>query len=203
MGETILMLIKLVLGILLLPIVLSCALNLYPHILGPDWSNGEFFLWGMFAFLMTFIFLYQFGSVYEFGQKMISQLFKFLAPFDQFIVKAIPFYFVILSLIFFVVKVGLKIDSNDHIFMFFLGFLFAMHVILIGQELQQSEKSSIKPAYFFMMGIYFVINVCVLILMLDLTYRKFSFPKFYEQTSKQAASMYKASLKKVIEVKKK
>ena len=148
------------------------AINTFPG------NYPEFLYWGMLSFLLVFLFVHRFWGVYEFGQKIISGIFKFAAPLDRVIAYLLPFYPTLMLIIFFIVSGLLQIKSYDHYFVFFAGFLIAMHVVLVAQELQEQEKSVFKPAYFFLMSIVFIANVLWIMLFFDFLIKDFSLPQF-------------------------
>ena len=112
MGEFLLTIIKLVLALLLIPIVYACTLNLQAHFNFYPRVYGEMFLWGVIFCLISFLFIYQFWEVHEFGQKVVLNLFQFIAPLDRFVSYLLPFYLIITMLIFYVTKGILKVPSS-------------------------------------------------------------------------------------------
>ena len=80
MNNALLMIVKIALTVLLLPVLWACGIVLHGHIMSFPSSYGEFFMWGIFGFLILFLFFYQFWGVYEFGQKVMTGIFKFLNP---------------------------------------------------------------------------------------------------------------------------
>ena len=190
MNEGLTALIKIVLTVLLLPVLWACGIVFHGHITSFPGAYGEFFLWGMFGFLMSFLFFYQFWGVYESGQKIMTNLFQFTFPIGKIIVRAVPFYLTVILLFYCAAVNLLGVKVSDHYFMFFAGFFFTMHVLLTAQDLQQQEKAMIKPAYLFMMGITTILMVFVTVILFDLVFMEFTFPDFFMELSKEARINY-------------
>lgn len=201
MSDALFTLIKFILAILLLPVVWACGTVLYGHITEFPGSYGEFFLWGMLGFLLFFLFFYQFWGVYEFGQKITSGLFQFATPLTRVMAYTVPFYLTVILLAFFAVKVFLDINSYDHYFMFFAGFTFTLHILLTAQDLQEQEKALIKPAYLFMMMVAFIGLTCVVVLLFDLAFQKWTFPEFFQSVVSESWDNYYLTCKKMLFVK--
>ena len=190
MGETLINLFKFILFVLLLPVVIAAAKTFVEYFGNFSPNLKEFLLWGAEAFLVTFLFVHSFRGVYDFGQKMIEGLFKFLAPLEIFIASLIPFYTVLLLIALTVTERFVDLTGYKHYFLFFLGFTFCMHVTLVAQQLQEQEKSVIKPNYFLMMSMVFILNVFVAILFLDALAGQFTFFEFLKSILAAAWQIY-------------
>ncbi len=197
MGEFFIKMIKLILAILILPFVIVCAIGFQEHLANYPEIYKKFFLWGMGAFLLSFLFIHQLWTMYEFGQKITSGIFKFLSPLDRFFSNIVPFYLVIVIAGFYITKNFFNLDSYDHYFIFFTGFTFCMHVLITAQDLQEKEKTFVKPDYFFMMSIIFILNIFLIIALLDLVVGRLTFPVFFKSLIKESEHMYFFTLKKI------
>ena len=180
MGDFLLNFIRFLVAVLLSPLVYGCVVSFYKHLGTYPSVYEDFFRWGQVAFIFTFLFIYQFWGVYEAGQKAMTQIFKFLTPFERMISYLLPFYIVIIFAAFYVTTTFFATNRYDPYFMFFAGFALTMHVLLSAQDMQDQEKTSIKPAYLFNMSGVFILNVFLMVLLLDLILGKFTFPKFAE-----------------------
>jgi len=197
MNSTLITITKLVLAILLAPIVWATAVIFHQYVIALPGTYDDFFFWGMFGFVLIFLFFHQFWGVYEFGQKMVSGLLEFTAPANHFIAKIVPFYVTLILLLFFVVKHFLNIDHYDHYFMFFAGFALTMHILLTAQDLQENEKVFIKPAYLFTMMCAFILMIFVVVLLINLLLREFTFFEFVISVWDNALVVYNFVLRKV------
>jgi len=190
MNNALLTLIKLVLTVLFLPVTWACGVIFYRYVAAFPGSHGEFFLWGMFGFLLIFLFFYQFWVAYEFGQNIVSGLLQFAAPANRFMAKCVPFYLTVILLSYCAVANLLRVNSYDHYFMFFAGFAFVMHILLTAQDLQEQEKAFIKPAYLLMMTMAFILTVFVTVLLFNLVLGEFTLPDFFWSMIDHAGDTY-------------
>ena len=198
MGEFFINIIKLFFALLLVPIALACAIVIQGHF---DTYHGyaDFVLWGILAFLFFHLFIYKFSAVYEFGQKFIAIIFRFLAPMDRFISYLIPFYFTLISVVFYTVTRFWDVAAYQHYFVFFLGFSFAMHIICSAEGLQDQEKMLIKPSYFLWMSLVFIFNILWAVLVLDVLTGQWTFLRFLDATMSSSWDYYKDTFMTVVD----
>lgn len=178
MNEGLMLLVRIVLSVLILPVIWACGVVFYGYVQALG-SFGDFFLWGMFAFLLMYLFFYKFFGIYELGQKFMTRFFKSAFEVGRMVAMVIPFYLTIILLLYYVALNFLKLQISHQYFMYFSGFAFAMHVILTAQDLQQNEKASFKVAYLFQYCIAMVLMVFVTVLLFGLVLKDFAFLQFF------------------------
>ncbi|MBF0385461.1 MAG: hypothetical protein HQL27_06270 [Candidatus Omnitrophica bacterium] len=181
---------KIIFAILLIPVVIASAVVFYKHLLLYPAGYGEFFIWGALSFLLAFLFIYQFWGVHEIGQKAGRGVFKILTPAEVVLARMFPFYLLVVLIVFLVTKKFFRFDSADHYFMYFTGFIFAMNILLVAQELQEEETAAFKPNYFFWMGLTFTINIIITILLLDFITGKMTFMRYFWSMVDEAKKIY-------------
>ena len=179
MGQILIGAFKFLIAVLLFPIVIASAISFSDHLSAYPATYAEFVMWGIGAFLLLYLFFHQFWGVYEFGQKILTNIFKFIAPLDRLIANMVPFYLILILLAFYVTKGFFKIKNYDPYFIFFAGFAFAMHIILAAQDMQNQEKSPIKPSYLLEICFVIVGTIFLSIFLLDLIVGKWTFPDFF------------------------
>ena len=106
MGDTLLTFGKFILAVLLIPIVLACGIAFEAHLSRYPSSYQDYFIWGVSAFILTFLFLHQFWGVYESGQKMIRSFFGFLAPLNNIFAILISVYLIFILGVCFSLRLG-------------------------------------------------------------------------------------------------
>jgi hypothetical protein len=194
MGNILLNLIKFVLAVVFAPILYACLfvfrsqLHVYPQ------TFEEFFLWGAGAFVLSFLFIFRFENVYAAGQNIFAKVFQFAAPANQFIGLVIPFYTTSIIFLFVIVTSFLKSHQADHYFLFFMGFTAAMHLLLTAQKLHSEETTPFKPSYFFTMTVVAALNLLILVLLLDLSVGKLTFPSYISDVIKMSGKIYMATI---------
>ncbi len=191
MREFFITFLKLLLAVLLVPVVFACIISFKNNLVTYPQNYNEFFLWGASAFLLIFLFAYQFWGVFEFGQGIISGIFRFAVPADRVLIKLISFYLIFVLLLFFFVRSVLEVYSQDHFFMFFTGFFFSMHILLVAQQMQDAEKTPIKPSYLFWMSIVVIFNICLITLSLDFILEKSTFVSVFKSVVSMSEGIYR------------
>ena len=192
MGQFLLNTIKFFFAILLLPLVITTIIVLHKHVVSQyPIDQNMFFFWGEAAFLITYLFVHQFEWLYDFGLKIMQKAFRFLSPLDKVLPYLVPHYLVLMMLIFYVIKkFWLQSPAYDPYIIFFAGFSFLLHIIITARDLQDSEKSIIKPTYLFTFAFAIITTSCLAILLFDLVLQKVTFPEFFKAVTIQAKEMY-------------
>ena len=197
MGEGVLFLLKILFTVLFAPVVYATGVNFCQHLNVYPAPHGEFFKWGMYAFLLVFLFLHRFDKMYQGGQSVITGLFKFLTPLNHALARIIPVYTLLIFVVFFIWGKLHDLTPYVHYFQFFAGFFFMMHIILLARELQDEESSFIKPSYLFQMSLYFVLSLCVMVLLLDLVVWQSTFLQFGGDVFRDARDIYLTAIEKI------
>jgi len=200
MADFIVTLLKFFLAVLMLPIVIASFVAFESHLATYPSSYAEFFRWGIVGFLVTFLFLYQFWGVYEFGQEIMQSVFTVFTPINKVLARLVPFYLTIILVLFYINKLLMGAPKVSHYYMFFVGFAFAMHILLTAQEMQEEEKTPIKPTYFFWMSLCFMVVLALTVLLFDLVFDKWSFPKYLGEIKQTAEQIYRLSLGKAFSI---
>ena len=201
MGEAFISLFKFILFVFLLPGVIGVSTTFGLFFENYQSQLRDFLFWGAEAFLITFLFVHPFKGVFDFSQKIVVSIFKFLAPLDTFFGSLIPIYTSILIGGLFITEKFIDIAPFKYYFIFFIGFTYAMHIILIAQQLQEQEKAFIKPSYFLMMSIIYIFNICIAILFMGFLSNKFIFPDFFKTSISATWDIYLNIINKISMVK--
>lgn len=201
MGEGLINIFKFVLFVILLPVVIATTEAFIKYFQDLPTQMQEFILWGGQAFLITFIFVHTFRGMYDVGQKIIESLFKFLSPLQLYAASLFPFYTLIILLTLFICDRIFDIAAYKPYFYFFIGFTYTMHVILMAAQLQEQEKSLIKPNYFLLGSLILIANVFLAVLFLNGLVAKFTFPDFFQDLAKGAWNIYVDVFEKLASIK--
>ena len=200
MGRVLINILQFILAILLIPVLYTSIQNFAHHFSTYPDLYREFFLWGIVSLVLMYLFICKPLAVYQFGQNAVSGLFKFVSPLDKFFSYILPFYLIIIFLLFYVIMVLFKTSKFDPYFMFFAGFAFALQLIFTAQGIQEEENSSLKPTYLFSMSLVIVLNILLLVLLFDLILKKFTFPHFSLAIYNDARSIYEAAFQKIYSI---
>jgi hypothetical protein len=188
---------KFILAIALLPVIIAATMGFERHLIYYPSNYESFFMWGIIAFLITFIFVYQFWGMHEFGLKVVAGVFRFIAPFNEFFARIVSFYLLGTILVLYVIKHFFHANQYDHYLVFFMGFTLAMHILLVAQELQEQEKAPLKPTYLLSIGLVYILNILLVVLLLDLVVGRLTFPVFFNALLSKSRNFYEISYGKI------
>jgi hypothetical protein len=200
MGDFIISLVKIVFFIVLLPVIFATVTTFQNHLANYPDLDLQTFLFGAYVLVMIFLFFYQFWGVYEFGKNIMNNLFKFLAPFDKLLLNILSFYVLVTMLLCFITNKLLDIHDYNFLFMFLLGFFMSLHILLVAQDLQDDEKSLIKPNYLFNIPVIIIGNVFLLVLFFDLLMGRWTFTEFFREMSLETQETFLISIKSIFGV---
>lgn len=198
MGEAVIAVFKIILAVILSPVVYVCAVNFPEHLDNYPPSYSEFFIWGAAGFVLVFLFVHSFRPLYQFGQNVMTGIFKFLAPLDRAVGRVLPFYTALILIAFYVTDKFFDVTPYLHYFIFFAGFSLGMHILLLAQELQEEEASFIKPSYFCRMSLYFIFCLFVVVLLLDLSAWRLTFPEYFLKAFEDARDIYMLTVRRIL-----
>jgi hypothetical protein len=190
MGNFLFNLLKVIFGIILFPILYACMLSFKPQMGQYPSNHVDFFFYGSTAFLFSYLFVYRFESFYSFGQNLVSKIFQFASPVNDFLANIIPFYALIILGLHALITSFIKIGLFDHYFLFFAGFTLTMHLLLTAHEMHEDDNVPFKPSYFFTIVVVSILFLFVVVLMLDGFARDFNFPKYLSNVIDKAGKLY-------------
>lgn len=185
---------KFFLAAVFFPYLLAAVMVFKEYVMTYPGGNGIFFLWGAGSFLLIFLFFYQFWGIYEFGQGLLARFFRFTKPFDSFFTVLVSPYVAVILGGYYITQFLLKIHGYDHYFFFFTGFAGLMHILLTAQDLQEQEKSLLKPNYYFVIVVVVILNIILAAVALDLLSGHNGTKEFLNQIHLQAKHYYELSV---------
>ena len=200
MGDFLISMIKIMFFVVLLPVIFATVSTFQNHLANYPDLDLETFLSGAYVLLMIFLFFYQFWGVYEFGKNVMNNLFKFLAPFDKLFLHILSFYVLVTMAIFYVTNNLLNVSDYNFLFMFLLGFFMSLHILLVAQDMQDDEKSLIKPNYLFHLPVIIIGNVFILVLFFDLLMERWTFVDYFKALSLETQETFMISLKSIFSI---
>jgi len=190
MGDAILSIFKFVLAVILFPIVAGCLLGFYEHMSHYSTNAQNFLQYGALSFICVYLFLYQFEAVHEFGQQTVRRLFAFMSPLTNLVANVLPFYTILIMLVFWAVKSFGSGGANEHYFVFFSSFTLTMHILLVSHDLRDHERSPLKPKYFLTIASVFIVNTFLYVALMDLVRGEWTIPQFYLSVVEHSKDMY-------------
>lgn len=182
-------LIKLVLGILLLPYVYSVTVSFIKEFSGINDHIVAIFHGGLISCLVVHLFIWEPQVVYEKGQKLVEFIFQFVSPLMKVASYIVPIYTVLLLIVFAIFNLVLK-ERFVNVFVFLISFSFCFHLILTARVLRNKERDVLKANYLFGFSLVYIINLIIVGLFLNFIFTNFSFVEFINQTYFLAQKIY-------------
>ena len=197
MGEKMLVVLKFICAVLLIPMVIATVLALELGVgkLHPEIQQA--IITGTIAYVLMKFFIYDFDAVYKFGQNMVGSCFQFLKPVMDFAPYVIPIYTLLVIIAYVIVNAMNKLGSYEPLFVTVIAFTFAMHVILTAQDLYNKDTTPGKPNYFFAMGLIFIVDVFLMVMLFSLAGKGLSFVQFFQGLSTTSGNIYTAVFKQL------
>ncbi|MDD3087107.1 MAG: hypothetical protein PHP89_00880 [Candidatus Omnitrophica bacterium] len=182
--------IKLVLGICLLPFVYSSTVAFLRQISYIDPSLQSYFWSGVITFLIVYLFIIEAGWVYEKGHKLLEVIFSFFQP----LVKVAPYLLPVYTIIIFFVYLILSLFIKDHWLinytMFFFGVTLMMHLIFSSKAIRLKKGDLLRSNYIFGFSFIYIINLGILAFFLNVIFKNFSFVNFCNTAHSIAGSIF-------------
>ena len=189
MWEGLLNLLKFLLAILLILVVLAASRSFFRELTTLQNAHDVLFIGGA-AYLIGHLFVVVPMGFYQFGQKVLTDIFRFSAPLSSILSYTLPFWTLLTLIVFYIVVNVFNLRRFEDYFLFAIGFLSVMHIVLTAQELHGKDMAGIKPHYFFVMSLVYVANLLIVAVFLDLIFDQFSFFAFCKSSFLMAKDSY-------------
>jgi hypothetical protein len=205
---------KLLVGISLMPVVVFAVGNFFKEIAAiPLLSAAQaMFLYGIGAYLAVHIFIYKPDFLYVLGHESThaitsklfgGRIFNFKVSSKGGSVKTdkqntaialtpymFPFYTILFSLIY--AALGMLGDVRPYTghFVFILGASMALHLVQTAEFLRQKQTDVVKSGYVFSMPLIILVNLAVTAAILSFLFTEFSFKQMSLATLCQTRDLY-------------
>ncbi len=182
--------IKLVLGIFLLPFVYSSTIAFLRQIAYIDSSLQDYFWFGVIAFIIAYLFVVESGWVYEKGHKLLEVIFSFFQP----LVKVAPYLLPVYTIIIFFVYLVFNLFTGEswliNYTMFFFGVSLVMHLIFSSKAIRSKKGDLLRSNYIFGFSFIYIINLGIFAFFLNVIFKNFSFVNFCNTAYSIASSIF-------------
>ena len=181
--------IKLIVFVILLPIIIAVIVGFQKE-LASLVGQGQSFWWGVISYTVFHLFIFTPQALYRFWQGVFMEICSFTGVAANFIVLAIPIITTILMIVYFLAVVIFNQSWGQESLTFLAGLTIALHIILSGQELYESDESMIRGHYLLNIGLVFIVNMLIVVLLMDLVFKKFSFLSFWNNMFQTGEYIY-------------
>ncbi|MFA5310798.1 MAG: hypothetical protein WC355_00560 [Candidatus Omnitrophota bacterium] len=182
--------IKLVLGVCLLPFVYSSTVAFLRQISHVGSSLQNYFWSGVVTFLIVYLFIAEAGWIYEKGHRLLEVIFSFFQPLVKVAPYLLPVYTIIIFFVYLIL--GLFINGRWLInyTMFFLGLTLMMHLIFSSKAIRLKKGDLLRSNYIFGFSFIYIINLGILAFFLNVIFKNFSFVNFCNTAYSIAGSIF-------------
>ena len=190
MGKIISAILLSILGLLMLPLVVSVTQNAAVELTGIRDTGEYLILYGIIGYVLMHLFIYEPKSLYAFGHRLMSEIFKFAGGAAGILANLVPLFLTALLIFLYFNVVVFKIPGINNYMLFFTGFFFAMHIILAARQLNESQSGTGKAVYLVSIQLIYILTLFLVIGVLSLIAKGVSFQHFIGEFLKTAKHLY-------------
>jgi hypothetical protein len=170
--------IKLILGICLLPFVYSSTVSFLNQLNLINGSLQNYFWTGAITLLAVYLFIWEPAVVYEKGHRLLEIVFNFFQPLVKVAPYLLPIYSIVIFLVYLILAVFIKEEWLINYTMFFFGLSIALHLVFSSKSLRAKKGDLLKSNYIFGFSFVYIINLGLLALLLNVILKDFSFVNY-------------------------
>ena len=192
LGSRLFSLIKLLLGIMLLPFVYSFTLSFLSEFSLVEVQFQHYFWTGIISLLLIYLFVWEPAVIYNRGYRLVALIFTFFKPLVKVAPYLLPIYTIVLFFLFVILFYVFRLNDCLGYFVFLFGLSLALHLIFSSRTIRGKKGDFLKSNYIFGFSFIYLLNVFLLALILNLIFSKFSLVNFLNNSFQIAASIFKA-----------
>lgn len=206
---------KYVVAVLTIPIVIGITVSFITALADIGAARGagaKVFLYGVISYVVLHLFLHKPDYVYTFGHEITHVLATWLCggnvksfkvskeggavettKTNLFIALTpyfVPTYTLIISAVYFVIPLFVKIPGLKTTYCFFAGFTLALHMIFTAEVLKIKQPDIIRTGYLFSLMLIYMINIFLVMFIMGLLFKNVSFVNFFGNTYTMSKGIY-------------
>jgi hypothetical protein len=189
--------IKLILGICLLPFVYSFSVAFLDEFVLIGKSSQKDFWSGLVIFLIIYLFVWEPAVIYAKGQKLLEIIFNFFKPIVKVAPYLLPIYTIVLFIIYGLLSLVVSSLWLLKYAMFLFGFSIALHLVFSAKAIRYKKGDFLKANYIFGFAFIYMVNVFILALGISLIFKEFSFVSFFNVSFQIAKGIFGAVFKQL------
>lgn len=192
--------IKLILGICLLPLVYSST-NSFLRQLGNVNDAAQSYFWsGVVTFILVYLFIFEPGWVYNRGHRILEFIFSFVQPLVKFAPYLLPVYLITTFLLYLILVVFIKGSQLINYTIFLFGLSLALHLVFSSKGIRTKKGDILKSNYIFGFSFIYITNLGLLAFFLNVIFNNFSFVSFCNDSYYLASNIFKAIFSQLFKV---
>jgi len=206
---------KLVIGIALLPLMVTISQSFYlqlDNISDLNSANQTYFLWGVIAYVIMHIVFIKPQFIYNLGHELVHVLATWLSfgragnlrvsrrggsvqtsksnSFVSISPYFVPIFAVGVGIAYFLISLVADISNHAGYFVFFIAFCFTLHIIMTIEALKVNQPDVVRTGYLFSLSVIYVANIVIAGLILGLVFPGFSFIDMFMQFLTKSKEFY-------------
>jgi len=193
--------IKLILGICLLPFVYSFSVSFLSQIAYIDISLQNYFWAGVITLILIYLFIWEPAIIYERGHRLVEIIFSFFQPLVKFAPYLLPIYTIVLFILYLFLSIFIQDRWIIEWTMFLFGLSMALHLVFAAQSIRSKKGDLLKSNYIFGFSFMYIISLGLISLFLNFIFKEFSFVNFSNNAYSAASSIFKAVFSQLFVVK--
>lgn len=212
----ILRIVKVLIGILLLPVAVATSLAFSGQLSQVQSLEGlsGYFLKGVVIYLIMHLVLYKPNYFYVLGHEIAHAMATFvcggqvgsfrvsargggvLTTKSNFFIALFPYFFptytLFIWLAYLVVSLFRDVSAYAPHLLFLVGFSLTLHLVMTIETMKVKQSDILKSGYLFSASLIYILNVLLVSLILSIVFDDFSFPSFFHSAVDGSANSYYA-----------
>ncbi len=189
--------IKLILGICLLPFVYSSTVSFFNQFNTARSDFQSFFYSGVITFVVIYLFVFEPAVIYAKGQKVLEVVFGFFAPLVKVAPYVLPIYTIIIFLVYLLLSLVMQSDNLMRYTLFLLGFSSILHLTFGAKTLRSKQGDLLKANYIFGFSFVYIVNLIIVALCFNGMFKEYSFIGFFNSAFITASDIFNAVFKQL------
>ncbi len=170
--------IKLLLGVCLLPVVCALLISFLNEISLINKTHQNYFWAGITAFLAVHLFIWEPAVIYSKGHRVLEIIFNFFRPLVKFAPYVLPIYTILVFIIYGLLSFFIRAAWWTELLLFLAGFTAILHLTFSAKTIRSKKGDFLKANYIFGFSFVFIINLLLLAVCFNLIFEKFSLVNF-------------------------
>jgi hypothetical protein len=207
-------LIKNVIGILCIPLVVAVTTSFYSALTDVETvtAASRYFLGGLVAYVILYLAFSKMEYLYVLGHELVHALFVWLfggrvlsfkvdtkggsvgTTKSNLVIELgpyfVPFYTIIISLIYFVVSSFWQLDLFVGYFIFLVGFSVSFHIVMTIDKVRIQQPDLLRLGYLNSLILIYLVNTVVIGFFSSLLLPDFSFGDFFDRFVMSSQELY-------------
>ncbi|MFA5177836.1 MAG: hypothetical protein WC440_06825 [Candidatus Omnitrophota bacterium] len=184
--------IKLILGLCLLPFVYSVTVSFLKQISYIDIALQNYFWSGVITLVLVYLFVWEPQAVYEKGHKLLEVFFSFFQPLVKVAPYLLPIYAIILFVLYLILSLFIREKWLLNYAMFFFGWSISLHLVFAARSIRSKKGDLLKSNYIFGFSFMYIISLGLMALFLNFLFKEFSVVSFSNEAYSAAGAIFKA-----------